>query len=1100
MSGQEKLLRHISIAQHYRRSIRLETDLGRQDALDGYVCHGTAKSVIENMARQVSGSSQRAFTWTGPFGGGKSSLAVTFASALLGDDSLRTKARNRLAPSVLPAFDKAFTVSKGWKVVAVSGRRSSVVAEIAKALNEAVGSEVVDPRKVDGQGLISALSGFAESGVADGLLLIIDEMGKFLEASALGGDDIHFFQDLAERAARCEAPFVVVGILHQAFRQYASRLGSETKEDWAKVQGRFVDIPLVASSDEVVELVAKAVQTNLPHKWTGKASETVAESIRGRRPGVGKSFGTSLDACWPLHPAMAALLGPISKRQFGQNERSTFGFLSSVEPYGFTTFLETAESTGPVWYRPSDYWDFLRANLEPAILASSDGHRWAQAVDAVERVEARGDALRSGLIKNIAIIDLFRNGSGLAGDPEVIGALYPDVEAAEIERALSDLASWRTAIFRNHTGSWGVFEGSDFDIDAAVAKARSEGVGIGLAQLTEMAGLHPVVAKSHYHDTGTLRWMDVAIADSESLEREVGGDSPSGGFGKFLLYLPGRDESPERAKRRIRRLSDDCGATTVLGVAPNHGRIIELGAELAALQHVSDVDHQLVGDSVARREIAARIASVRSALEDEMRGAIDGASWLVDGEWLRGTRLSPLASDRADAVFYAAPRIFSELVNRDALSPNAVKARKDLLHRMLDAEFEENLGLEGWPAERGLHETILRMTGLHRKDKQGNWRFVSPERADPENFLPLWKATDDLFGDGEERVEVRDIYARWRSEPFGVRKGCFPILLAAYVLSRKETIAVYKDGIFLPKVTDADMDECLQDEARFSLRRISVDDEKTGILAGIAGILERTGRERSSSDPLDAARGLVGLVFGLPEWARRTRTLSHEAVSVRDILLRANDPHRVLFVDLPATLGASSAEAYLSTLEPPLLELAGAYHRMIGSMESRMLSELDAVPGDVEGLRHRAKVVEGISGDFRLNAFAARLVGYDSSVASMEGILSLAANKPPRMWSDSDIDAALIEVASWATKFKQVEALAAVKGRGPTREAFAVVVGAGGAARTVMRSFDVPERDKAAVDELATSILDGLSSKGLRQELLLAALAKAGLVLAGEEE
>jgi len=1098
MSRREKLLRHISIAQHYRRSIRLDTDLGRQDSLDGYVCHGTAKSVIENMARQVSGSSQRAFTWTGPFGGGKSSLAVAFASALLGDPVLRSTARSRLAPSVLPAFDKAFPVSKGWRVVAVSGRRSGVVVEIAKALNDAVGSDVVDPRKVDGQGLILALSRFAESGLADGLLLIIDEMGKFLEASALGGDDVHFFQDLAERAARCEAPFVVVGILHQAFRQYAARLGSEAKDDWAKVQGRFVDIPLVASSDEVVELVAKAVETKLPHKWTAKASETVAESIRRRRPGVGKSFGASLDACWPLHPAMAALLGPISKRQFGQNERSTFGFLSSLEPYGFTTFLETADLAGRAWYRPGDYWDFLRANLEPAILASPDGHRWAQAVDAVERVEARGDALRSTLIKNIAIIDLFRNGSGLAADPEVVRALYPDVERSEMERALSDLSSWRTAIFRKHTGSWGVFEGSDFDIDAAVSKARSEGVGIGLAELTEMAGLHPVVAKRHYYDTGTLRWMYVAIADSESLDFEVGEDFPSGGFGKFLLYLPGRGETPEKAKRRIRRLSEDCGASTVLGVAPNHGRIVELGAELAALRHVSVSDHQLVGDSVARREIAARMASVRSALEDEMREAMDGATWLIDGDWVRGPKLSPLASDRADAIFHSAPRIFSELVNRDALSPNAVKARKDLLHRMLDTEGEENLGLEGWPAERGLHETILRMTGLHGRDSHGNWRFVAPEGSDPENFLPLWKATDALFGDGEERVEVGDIYTLWRSEPFGVRKGCFPVLLAAYVLSRKETIAVYKDGMFVPKVTDADMDECLQDETRFSLRRVSVDDEKTGILAGIADILQRAGRDSSSSDPLDAARGLVGLVFGLPEWARRTRTLSLEAVSLRDILLRANDPHRVLFVDLPATLGASSVVAYLSALEPPLLELVGAYQGMIRSMESRMLAELDAPPGDFEGLRHRAGVVEGISGDFRLNAFAARIVGYDGSLASMEGILSLAANKPPRMWSDSDIDAALIEVASWATRFRQVEALAAVMGREPTREAFAVVVGSGGAARAVMRSFDVPERDKGAVDELAASILGGLASKGLRQEILLAALAKAGLALAGE--
>ena len=264
--------------------------------------------------------------------------------------------------------------------------------------------------------------------------------------------------------------------------------------------------------------------------------------------------------------------------------------------------------------------------------------------------------------------------------------------------------------------------------------------------------------------------------------------------------------------------------------------------------------------------------------------------------------------------------------------------------------------------------------------------------------------------------------------------------------------------------------------------------------------MQRAGCEKSSSDSLAVARGLVGLVFGLPEWARRTRTLSDTAVSVRDILIRANDPHRVLFVDLPATLGASSVETYLSMLEPPLLELAGAYQGMIGSMASRMLAELDAIPGDFEGLCHRAKVVEGISGDFRLNAFAARLVTYNGSLASMEGILSLAANKPPRVWSDSDIDVALIELASWATKFRQIEALAAVKGREPTREAFAVVVGAGGTAKAVMRSFDIPERDKSAVNELAATILHSLSSKGLRRELLLAAIAKAGLALAEEKD
>lgn len=1101
MSSQERLSDFVKIDRHYRRSIRLDADLGRSDALEGYICHGTARAVLDGMCRQLVSSAQRAFTWTGPFGGGKSSLAVILASALLEENAIRQAARARLAPDIISAFDAAFPVSKGWTVVAVSGRRTGVVGEIARALNTAAGRDVVDPRKCDANSLVHALAKEACSPERDGLLLVIDEMGKFLEASALGaGDDVHFFQDLAERAARCDSPFVVVGVLHQAFRQYASRLGSDARDDWAKVQGRFTDIPLVASSDEVVELVGKAVTSNVPHEWTCEASEVVSGSIRARRPAVGQGFGNSLDACWPLHPTMAALLGPISKRQFGQNERSTFGFLSSVEPHGFASFLEASSIASKPWYRPGNYWDFLRANLEPSILASTDGHRWAQAVDAVERVEAKGDSLRTALIKNVAVIDLFRNGSGLAAEPEVLRTLFPDVPAADVDLAMSDLASWRAAIFRKHTGSWAVFEGSDFDIEAAVTKARSEGAGVGLRELSKMAGLHPVVAKRHYHETGNLRWMEVCLADTESLELLAGCEPDKGAFGRFILYIPSRDESSEKAKRRVRKAADGGVRSLVFGVASNHERIVGLAEEFAALRHVSESRHELVGDSVARREISARLAATRSALEDEMRSALDGASWIIDGLWVRGKRLSPIASDIADADFFASPHIFSELVNRDSLSPNAVKARRDLLHRMLDAEEQENLGLEGWPAERGLHETLLRTSELHCKDASGAWRISAPSNGESGGYVPLWAATDLLFSESEETVPVSRIYSKWRDAPFGMRSGCMPVLLLAYILSRKDTIAAYKDGMFVPRLTDADVDECLQDSTRFSLRRVAIDHDKTLILSGISEILAKAGKKRSQAEPLDAARGLVGLVFDLPDWARRTRTLSSLAAAVRDILLRAKDPHKVLFVDLPATLGATGVDAFLTALESPLLELAGAYQAMISGMEARMVKELGALlEGGIGELRRRAAIVEGVSGDFRLNAFAARLAEYDGSVEGMEGILSLAANKPPRLWADSDIDSAALELASWATKFKQVEALAAVKGRAPTREAFAVVVGSGADSRTLIQSFDISDRDMPLVEDIASDIVRNLGTRGgVGRTILLAALAKAGFSLVSE--
>ncbi|MBF4333066.1 hypothetical protein EAY29_22850, partial [Vibrio anguillarum] len=96
----------------------------------------------------------------------------------------------------------------------------------------------------------------------DGLLLIVDEMGKLLEGTEHQGDDIYFFQELAEFVSRTEGHIVLIGILHQSFRQYAKHqnFSEKVQHEWEKVQGRFSDIPLVTSSDETIELIGKAIK------------------------------------------------------------------------------------------------------------------------------------------------------------------------------------------------------------------------------------------------------------------------------------------------------------------------------------------------------------------------------------------------------------------------------------------------------------------------------------------------------------------------------------------------------------------------------------------------------------------------------------------------------------------------------------------------------------------------------------------------------------------------------------------------------------------------------------------------------------------------
>ena len=1093
----------VAIARHYQRSIRVDADLGRLDALASYVCHATATSVLESMARQLNETNQRSFTWTGPFGGGKSSLAVALASALLPDRGIRAQARKTLELESMPAFDKAFPTKRGWLVVPVVGKRTSVVAEVNAALRKAK-RKVADSRKVSPTSLIGELCQTAEERSQDGVLVVIDEMGKFLEASAMGhGDDVYFFQELAEAAARANGKLVVVGVLHQSFAQYGSRLGTDTRDEWAKIQGRYVDLPFVAASDEVVELIGRAIEARRRPPWMQDASKAIADSIRSRRPAVGGQFADALAACWPLHPAMAALLGPISKRQFGQNERSTFGFLASVEPHGFHSYLKATPIGSATWYRPDDYWDYLRSNLEPAILASPDGHRWSQAVEAIERTEAKaGDPFLIELIKNIAVIDLFRNGSGMAADAAVLETIFYKKPLEQIVSGLEELSRMRVALFKKHIGAWSVFEGSDFDIDAAIAKTLASSPGVDYNHLAHLMGLHPVVAKRHYHETGTMRWMSLSLSKLDEAERLAEKYAASKGeFGLFALVLPGRGVSAKLAQRRAQECSRLRPWPVLIGIPGNHARIEELGAELVALEAVKN-RHELQGDAVARREVHARLASVKASLEEQLQAAVASAQWFDGSENAirAGSRLSPIASDLADELYPKAPLVWSELVNRESVSSNSVKARRDLLHRMLTHEASEHLGIEGFPAERGLFETMLRRPGLHRQDAAGRWRFMAPESDDEAQFAGMWQAARALFVESATRVKAADILALWSAPPYGMKAGLQPVYLAAFLLAHQSNVAVYKDGMFIPRLSDADIDEYLQDASRFSLRWVVIDEEKSRILSGIATILEEVGHAADARDPLEAARGLVALVFNLPLWTQRTTQLSEGARSIRDTLLKASDPHKVLFVDLVALLDTSDGDAYVSALRRPVAELASAYDAMLNGVGSAMLEALDAPIDQLDRLRARAEAVAGITGDLRQDSFATRLAKHDGGKGSIEGILSLAANKPPRDWTDRDIDAATLEVSKFALRFRQAEAFVSVKGRRPNSEAFAVVIGAGRGAKMISRSFDITDRHRQAVDTKAAEIASQLRKQGLGTNVLLAILAKAGMRLTADEE
>uniref|UniRef100_UPI003567D698 ATP-binding protein n=1 Tax=Marinobacter sp. TaxID=50741 RepID=UPI003567D698 len=920
--------------------------------------------------------------------------------------------------------------------------------------------------------------------------------------------DIYFFQQLAEAASRSNKRLIVVGVLHQSFGEYASRLSREARDEWTKIQGRFVDLPINTMGEEQVDLIARAIETSHADKGISALASDVFKIIKTNRPSASQDLSSKLERCWPLHPVVACLLGPISKRRFGQNQRSIFGFLNSLEPQGFQDYLKNTRLELHKLYSPANLWDYLRINLEPSILASPDGHRWSLAVEAVERCESLGgDALHVDAAKTIALIDLFKNKSGLVASFDFVQSCFLKNSKAEIQGVLDDLQKWSIIIFKKYLDSFTVYAGSDFDIDQALNEF-DDGQKVDFIKLRKLAQLQPVLAKRYYHSTGSLCWFDIDIAPVAEAQERVTNFCPSGGaIGQFLLLIPTEGETVSQAGAICRVAADSAGTwPSLLGLAQNSWYIESLAKELIALERIRVERPELEGDAVGRREVDARILATSSVLEEELKKSLSGARWYGKGaepHTVGHTGLSYKASMLAREIFPNAPRIHNELLNRIKPSSSAVAAQKALLRLMVSREGQERLGIDGFPAEGGLFESILKKTGIYRIDSSsGRYRFMSPVKNDEYKISPLWRAAEKFISNSPRNaISLKDIYDIWTAPKYGVRQGLLPILGVAFILANRNQVALYLDGIFRSSFDDYVVDCLTQDAQRLQLRWMNLPEVSRRILTGMAdlvGEIDESGRQ-VELEPIEVAKRLVSIVDSLPKWTLRTMKISQNAKQVRDLFKQAHDPNKFLFDDIPSLFNGGSENIDLgsvgqivSKVRDGIVGLRDAYPQMLQVLRKKMLSELNAEDDVVSlsALRDRAENIKEITGNFRLEAFITRLSNFQGQFDEVEGIASLAANKPPRDWIDRDIDQATIEIADLAQQFNRIEAFARVQGRTDKRHAVAVVVGLNGSPRPLSKEFDISAQEKKSVGELMVKIQGVIDGEEMSERLVLAAMAE----------
>ena len=432
------------VASRFHRSVHLERDFYTENALDGYILTVTARETLRRVITALKNeSTSKAWSLTGPYGSGKSAFAL-FTAKLLGasESSTTQEALNLLQrgdESLWGQFNGLdLHPGRGLCPVLISGERSPITLALLRGLErgltafsdlpvrrDAIQSTSLHPLLLDLRKQLEAaengnlphaseITGLFEFAThqigaegGSGLLLVVDELGKFLEYAAQhpAYGDLFVLQSLAEFAARTDqTPLLMLTILHQAFEQYAQRLAKTQREEWAKVQGRFEDIAFVEPTEQVLRLIGDAIERkSIVEK--PNLSVSVDLELKPRQLNAAE-FISLLENCLPLHPTVALIVSSLFRR-FAQNERSLFALLNSSEPHGLQDFLSNQTYDGRVLptFTLSNLYDYIHTALGSSLYTSRDGKKWAEIESAIARLP-EPSPMTIKLIKTIGLLGI----------------------------------------------------------------------------------------------------------------------------------------------------------------------------------------------------------------------------------------------------------------------------------------------------------------------------------------------------------------------------------------------------------------------------------------------------------------------------------------------------------------------------------------------------------------------------------------------------------------------------------------------------------------------------------------------------------------------
>lgn len=771
----------------------------------------------------------------------------------------------------------------------------------------------------------------------NGIFIIFDEFSKFLEYS--GNEnimrDLKIIQDFAEISSRTgkNEQIIFTCITHKTINEYARNLKDDKVNALKAVEGRFKEIYFNRSMEQNYEIISETIRR------TRDAKKIIEEKINEnidfyndlienfkfcRFDKVGEIL---FNGCYPLNPITVYAVINLSEK-IAQNERTLFTFLTDDDTNSFKYFIKNSEQVNLFNLdKVYDYfYNILRKENDAKIKEI-----WIKTENALSKTQ---EQIERKILKALAIIYMINDFDDLMPNEEVL-RLSINLEKNQFSHVLNSLKE-KSLIKQkksNKLYDFSTMYNNDVlnEIDR-IAETKFKTINIK-ETLNEVIDFGYIVPRRYNLTHKMTRFFKAMFITEEEflalkslrlLKQNYFCDG-------YILNILRKTNSIDEIVKKTKELNDN---NIVVRVSKEiiSDEFYESLREYAAIQYIRRTENN---DEETIREINIIEEDILELIHNEIEKKYENNSikcLLYLDRKISNEKINLICSEICEEIYSQTPIVNNEMINKEELSKPITKAREVVIESIL------NNNVKNIKSETSAEATIYKAIVLKKENK---------DIREIINIIKKYIKDTEKIG----KRNFGKIYEKLKGQPYGVRKGILPILLAISIQEYGEDIVLYYQNKEI-EMNALNISKIFENPEDYNLYVEKGTEDKIKLVKKLSQVFNSEYTELTRNNVKELVKKMRNWALGLPRLTRelneKNDIIKNEGyILIKNQLLKEDlNNNEFLFRFIPETLQIKKYDK----LEKDMYEMKDLFDHYISLYIESMINKFK------ERFKHNTKL------------------------------------------------------------------------------------------------------------------------------------------------